>query len=433
MLIINTGDSLNIQPSAMSIFRHWPDMCREIEADQYDPMMSYKKHSGEHIYGPHPPSFNDPENKVGRVGPHVAFIQNRIKFYRMFLRQIAKLGLRIDYGKRVVEYFEDTTAAKGGVILDSGEILLADVVVAADGLKSSATKLIAGEGLQPRPSGMAIYRTAYPAEHGMKDEAVQQRWPLKKGDPPIWEFWMGPGMHVAVFVSEDIVSWALTHRDNGSAEESWQPDAHPDEVLNIMDQIPGWHPAIPALMRTAPRGAIVHWPLLWRDLQKDWVSPGGHVVQIGDSAHSFLPSSGNGATQALEDAVTLVTCLQLSGLRSAPLATKIFNLLRYERISCAQKMAFVNAQLKHQTDWAAIEANPKLIRTRFPKWVYQHDPEAYAYEKYGQAFSHLVYGTSFQNTNFPPGHKFVPWTIDEVMEDIKNGKNVEQLLDGDWS
>ncbi|KAA8642769.1 hypothetical protein EYZ11_002927 [Aspergillus tanneri] len=430
---IYTGDSLNIQPSAMSIFRHWPDMCREIETEQYDAMMSYKKHSGEHIYGPSPPSFNDPENKVGRLGPHVAFIQNRIKFYKMFLRQIAKLGFRIDYGQRVVNYFEDTVTGKGGVVLETGEVYLADVVVAADGLKSSSYGIVTGESVQPRPSGMAIYRTAYPVEYALQNETVRQRWSRKDDDGPLWEFWLGPGMHVAVFLSHDTASWALTHRDSGSAEESWEPDAHPDEVLKIMEQIPGWDPAIPALMRTAPRGAIVHWPLLWRDLRREWVSPGGRVIQVGDSAHSFLPSSGNGATQALEDAVTLATCLQLAGQRNAPLAAKIFNLLRYERVSCAQKMAFVNAQIKHQTDWKAIEQNPKLIRTRFPKWVYQHDPEGYAYEKYGPAFAHLVAGAPFQNTNFPPGHHFRPWTIDEVMEDIKNGKNVEDLLDGDWS
>lgn len=408
-------------------------MCREIEEQQYDAMMSYKKHSGTHIYGPCPPSFNDPENKSGRVGPHVAFIQNRVKFYRMFLKQIAKLGFTIDYGKRVAEYFEDAVAGNGGVVLDNGETLQADVVVAADGLKSSSGKLIARGSSQPKPSGMAIYRTAYPVEYAMKDDAVRQRWLLKGGDRPIWEFWMGPGMHAAVFMSHDIVSWALTHRDDGCAGESWEPDAHPDQVLNVMGQISGWDPAIPALVRTAPPGAIVHWPLIWRDLQQEWVSPGGRVVQVGDSAHSFLPSSGNGATQALEDAVTLATCLQLSGLRSAWLATKIFNTLRYERVSCAQKMAFVNSQLKHQTDWTAIENDPKLIRTRFPRWVYQHDPEAYAYEKYGQAFAHLVDGSPFQNTNFPPGHRFVPWTIDEVMGDIMNGNKVEDFLDGDWS
>ena len=208
---------------------------------------------------------------------------------------------------------------------------------------------------------------------------------------------------------------------------------------------------VPALVRTAPKGAIVHSPLLWRDLRRIWTSPSGRVVQVGDSAHSFLPvsllfdeqsqqshtdsaqTSGNGATQAMEDAVTIAACLQLGGLQNAGLATKIYNLLRYERVACAQKMTFVNSQLKHETDWDAIEQDPSSIRTRFPKWIYAHSPEEYVYEKYGQAFAHLVSGASFRNTNFPKGHNFKSWSVDEVREDIENGRRVEDLLDGDWS
>ena len=202
---------------------------------------------------------------------------------------------------------------------------------------------------------------------------------------------------------------------------------------------------------------------MWRDLCESWTSPAGHVVQVGDSAHSFLPSSGNGASQAMEDAITLATCLQLGGKSNISSATKVYNTLRsvlgpvfcsmmyfkildlgladiletyrYERVSCAQKMSFVNSQIKHQTDWAAVAKNPKLIRTRFPRWIYQHDPEAYAYENFGSAFHHVLSGgeAEFQNTNFPPGHAFKRWTMEEVMEEIKTGKSIEALLDGDWS
>ena len=98
-------------------------------------------------------------------------------------------------------------------------------------------------------------------------------------------------------------------------------------------------------------------------------------------------------------------------------------------------MSFVNAQIKHRTDWSAVAKNPALIRTRFPRWIYQHDPEAYAYSMYGLAFQHVISGgtTDFQNTNFPPGHQFRTWTIEEVKKEIARGESVEGLLDGDWS
>ena len=98
-------------------------------------------------------------------------------------------------------------------------------------------------------------------------------------------------------------------------------------------------------------------------------------------------------------------------------------------------MTFVNSQSKHFTDWKVVKQNPKSIRTRFPRWVWKHDPEAYAYQKYGDAFHHVITGgkTELENTNYPPGHLFRKWTIEEVRKDMEAGVRVEEQLDGDWS
>ena len=175
----------------MSIFCHWPELCKEIEEEQYDCWMSYYRHSGQHIYGPSPPSFNDPENTVGRKGPHVAFMQSRIKFYKSLICQTERLGLDIEYNRRVVDYYEDAITGIGGVVLESGDKREASVVVAADGIKTHSGKLISGEDLPPKESGMAIYRAAYPVEHIFSEPLVRERWKYKKGDRPIWEFWLG--------------------------------------------------------------------------------------------------------------------------------------------------------------------------------------------------------------------------------------------------
>ncbi|KAF2844830.1 putative monooxygenase [Plenodomus tracheiphilus IPT5] len=429
-----SGDIIVMLPSALSMVRHWPAMQRDMDAEQVDATVSYETHRGEHIYGPTVPSYNDPEHRTEREEkgqrPFVAPAQIRSKFYRTLLRQAARLGFTIEYSKVVRDYFEDEYSGKAGVILQDGQVRLADVVVAADGLRSRSELLIHGRHTAPRSSGMSIYRTAYPKDVAMRDVIVRERWGNK---PPVWEYWLGPGMYMGVFVSDDIVSWGFTPLDaQGKATETWEPDTDPERIVKELLKVPGWDPAIIALVRTAPHG-VVHWPLLWRDLKRDWVSKGGRVVQVGDSAHSFTPTSGNGATQAFEDAITLAACLQLAGRGGVATGTKIYNLLRYERVSCAQKMTFVNAQLKTATDWDVIAKDPSRVRTRFPKWIFSHEPEAYVYEKYGQAFAHLVAGTAFTSSNVPPGHTFVPWTMDEVAASMKVGKRVEDLLDGDWS
>ena len=420
-------------------------MYREMEEDKVDVSSYYVRHNGEIIYGPSVPTFNDPEYLAEREGlyPFMGPVQIRKKFFAMLLRQVARLGLKVDYGHRVDRYFDDEASGLGGVVLQDGSVRVAHIVVAADAFKSTSELLVAGEPRPARPSGMSVYRCAYPRELTLTDDAIQKRWG-KGVEKEFWEFWLANGMHLGIFISPELVAFGLTPRDSflqeGSAEpkELWEPNVDPEDVAKVLKRVPDWHPAAEALIRRAPRGSIIHWPLLWRNLRPQWTSKGGRVVQIGDAAHSSVNTSAAGATLALEDAITLAASLQLSssaGPSGAVLGARIYNLLRYQRVSCAQKMAFVNSQVLNaaSTDWDAIKQDPKAIRIRFPKWLFRHDPEAYVYEKYGQAFAHLVAGAEFKNTNYPPGHKFVPWTVEEVQKDIAQGKKLEEFLDGDWS
>ena len=417
-------------------------MCKELEADKVDSTMYYRRHNGELILGPTSLGFNDPEFLAGREGhPVAAPHQIRKTFYRMLLRQVAKVGLKIEYGYRVERYFEDEAAGLGGVVTQDGTVRVAHCVVAADANRTRSDLLIAGHSEPARSAGMSVYRTSLPTELAMRDEAFRKRWGDMKETSH--EFWLGPGMHLGLMVSPEFIAWGLTPRDHlvqkdgVEPAESWDADVDPQEVLEVLRRVPDWDPAIEGLIRATPKGAVVHWPLLWRNPREKWTSKGARVVQVGDAAHSTIPASASGATLALEDAVTLSACLQLScsggGGEGAPHGARIYNLLRYERVSCSQKMSFVNAEILGAANMEEMKKDPEKVRVRFPKWLFQHDPEAYVYEKYGQAFAHLVFGAKFQNSNLPPGHKFKPWTIEQVFEDAKKGKKVVDFLDGDWS
>lgn len=62
-------------------------------------------------------------------------------------------------------------------------------------------------------------------------------------------------------------------------------------------------------------------------------------------------------------------------------------------------------------------------------------PEAYAYDKFVEAFHHVVSNgkVELDSTNVPRGHKYKPWTMGEVLQQIADGKSLEQLQQGDWS
>ena len=158
---------------------------------QHDCGISHIRHTGEHIYGPAPPSFNDPENMVGRVGPHVPFMQSHVNFHKCFLEQVAKLGLHVEWDKNVVDDFEDEETGQGSVVLAEGETCTADAAIAADGIKTDSAKIVAGRDKPTVESGLTIYRCSYPVEDALADPMVSQRWKMEKDSPPIWKFWQG--------------------------------------------------------------------------------------------------------------------------------------------------------------------------------------------------------------------------------------------------
>lgn len=65
-----------------------------------------------------------------------------------------------------------------------------------------------------------------------------------------------------------------------------------------------------------------------RDSSYQWTSEGGRLVRVGDAAHTYLPTAGNGAVQGLEDGMSLAECLRLGGKANVGWATKAHNKLR---------------------------------------------------------------------------------------------------------
>lgn len=118
-----------------------------------------------------------------------------------------------------------------------------------------------------------------------------------------------------------------------------------------------------------------------------------------------------------------------------PLAVKTHNLLRYDRVSCAQLLGFVNQQRYHDTDFEVLKSDVSKVSAKVPKWIWTHDPEKYAVEKYAQAAQSLKEdrGVVFENTNYPQGHEGRDWTLEGLEKLRAEGKPAESLLQGDWS
>lgn len=225
-------------------------------------------------------------------------------------------------------------------------------------------------------------------------------------------------------------------QDNGDAQESWASRVDPSDVIRYTSGIPGWPEIADRVIKTTKPGTIVDWKLMWRDPQPKWTSPGGRVIQLGDAAHAFLPNSGNGGTQAMEDAISLATCVAIAGdSQTIPIATGIHNLLRFERVSCLQAFGVVKREKAQGKSSDRGEQGSKVAdkgnHAQVGRWILRHDPAQYALDNYRKAAMHLDNGTPFKNTNIPPRMVYVPWTIDSLIE--SHAKGEPTVLDGDWS
>ncbi|KAI0011846.1 hypothetical protein F4779DRAFT_635930 [Xylariaceae sp. FL0662B] len=441
---INTsGDMFFIGHSAVKFFRHWPEMAREYDrVSLRDAFMETRKHSGEVTI---PPSRASDFMRVPGMDPKSppGSFQLRPAIYKLFVNQLERLGVKVLFSKRVVDYYEDEVRGKATAVTDQGEEFEADVVIAADGIGSKTQKLVGGS-VRAVPSGREMWRAIVPwslLEDSPEISEAFKLAPTKETNGTIARPWLGPGIYAMTLRLPDSVIWLINHEATGSSTENWQNFIDPSEVLANMDNGTGgvpWSPAFKELVRRTPRDTIVNFALKLRDPQPSWASPGGRVVNIGDAAHAFLPTSGNGATQAIEDAVSLVTCLQIGGKDNIPQSVRAHVRFRFVRTACIQKLGVANGKNFMRTNWNKVKINPKHIQPRLPAWIWTHDPEAYAYEYYDKMVQTMKDGVPLteidQNVippNYPRGHKYEPWSIANLMADIKNGKDVDLGL-GDW-
>ncbi|KAK8113254.1 FAD/NAD(P)-binding domain-containing protein [Apiospora sp. TS-2023a] len=438
--ISTMGDMYFMGLSGTKFFKHWPEMAQEYdEISLHNCWMETFKHDGTRMIPVLKVAERLKEAGLDPNTPPGAF-QMRPLVYKMFVNQVTRLGIKIEFGKRVVRYFEDAARNKAGVETDNGERFEADVVIAADGVGSKSQEVVGGQ-VRAASSGRAMWRAVFPVEVLDKNPEVKEFFKLKDGKDPIVRTFLGPGSYGLTLTRHDVIVWIVNHDATGDERESWNHTVEAEDVLEKIDDsvhcAEGWAPIFKDLVRITPPRTIVNFELFWRNPQASWCSPTARIIQIGDSAHSYMPSSGNGATQAIEDAVSLASCLQLGGNRDkVPDAVRAHIYFRFLRTACAQKLGFANAERLQDTDWAKAKLDPRKAQPKHPRWVWDHDPEAYVYEHYAKAVEAIGKGVPMDENeeippNYPPGYKYVPWNIDEIMRDLDAGKSVD-LGEGNW-
>ncbi len=163
--------------------------------------------------------------------------------------------------------------------------LSADLVIAADGVNSITRRsLWSGD---PVFQHRTVWRGVTPSE---------SVWPVQES------LTLGRGVQVGVLpLPDERVYWFVM-------VNSEQPNQlYADDRREVLNRVGDWHHPIPALIATTPEDQVLHNDVVDIDPVPTFVND--RVVLLGDAAHAMPPDLGQGACQAIEDAVVLAAAI----------------------------------------------------------------------------------------------------------------------------
>ncbi|KAI1841598.1 hypothetical protein JX265_004672 [Neoarthrinium moseri] len=386
------GDLITFAANAAGVFKKWENVVETLEPLCYKaPGISYFDWTGRFVTT----QLWDNGKKFGEI-----VSGHRGEIHLEIMKHATDRGIDVRLGQNVTDYFETEDGA--GVVCN-GEKMKADAVIAAEGVKSPGRKIVLGYEDLPKPSGYAVYRAWYDSDVLAKNEMTKHL--VINGDTH--NGWIGRDKH---FLATSIkngkdFSWVLTHKDEADIDEDWQ---FPGKVEDVLKDLEGWDPLVHELVKATPADKLVDYKLVFRDPLPTFISKNARIVLIGDAAHPFLPTSIQGAAQAVEDGATIAACLDKSGKDNVTEGVRAYEAIRYKRVHKAQNMGVTTREQWHKADWDAIWKNPKSLHLKRDPWLLDFDPENHVYEVYDETVAKLRQDSTVPSKDGPLSKGFGP-------------------------
>jgi 2-polyprenyl-6-methoxyphenol hydroxylase-like FAD-dependent oxidoreductase len=163
-----------------------------------------------------------------------------------------------------------------------------DLLIGADGLGSVTRARLFGD-TPPRYSGYTAWRGITAGAAPRPDSA--------------FESWGRGRRFGAVPLLDGRVYWFATRN-----APPGEPESPAGRTAELLSEFRGWHAPIEALIEATPGAAVLRNDIYDRPPLRRWGE--GRITLLGDAAHPMTPNLGQGACQALEDAVVLGDCLR---------------------------------------------------------------------------------------------------------------------------
>jgi salicylate hydroxylase len=253
------------------------------------------------------------------------------------------------------------TETEAGVTLHfaDGSTEQGDILVGADGLKSTIARQIVGE-VQATYTGDAAWRITVPVDRLPKPFL-----------PQVMSVFMGPGGHAVCYYLRGgaLLNFVGIIETELAAEESWT-QKFPWEQLKA--DYAGWHPAIQTIIDAADRDQCYRWSLHNRPPVRNWSTKRATI--LGDSAHATLPYLAQGAAMAIEDGAVLARALQQESDIAEGL--DLYQRNRVDRTARIVEQSTQNRRLFHLPSKEAIreEFSKRNEGDDRNRWLYSYNP-----------------------------------------------------------
>jgi len=291
-------------------------------------------------------------------------LASEIEFYGMHRADllgmlVAALPLDIvTTGHRCIGFEQNDDEAI--ITFASGARVTADVVIAADGIHSTLQQFVVPPSA-PLPSASVAYRGIV--------SAASVCWP-----PQAMRNWLGAGKHFLVYPvrAGELLNFVGFVPTDEQMRESWSA---PGDPAALAKEFAGWDPMVETII--AQVSTTFRWGLYDREPLPTWTR--GRLTLLGDAAHPMLPHVGQGANQAIEDAIVLATVLSNADRASAPRALLVYESLRRERTARVQLSARVNgARYDASGSDLSIRNRHLAAQPQERAWMWNYDAESEA-------------------------------------------------------
>ncbi|KLI08912.1 salicylate hydroxylase [Mycolicibacterium conceptionense] len=276
---------------------------------------------------------------LGFGDPARTWCLHRGEFQRVLAEALPAEALRLgrscvgatEHGDGVRVEFADGTTAD------------ADLLVGADGIHSRLQAKVTHPAA-PVSEGIMAYRGLIPADR-LRDVI----------DMNASSMWLGPRQSFLAYPvsAGDLLNIVAFVPTNLTVTESWTA---PGDVAELADAYRGWDPTVLSII--GAMDTTFRWGIYDREPLDRWSTD--RITLLGDSAHAVTPHLGQGANQAIEDAMTLAVVLRDARAGELKARLRRYEDLRMARTRHVRDQARAAGSIYRSTDLAPLTQAEQL-------------------------------------------------------------------------